>query len=61
MGGGKGQGQGLHRMVYERKKGNGELQRKGVQLPDSLVDEAVSESAGPGPATPPVSSSTTAD
>ncbi len=34
------------------KRGEGGQGREGVQLPDSLVDEAVLQSAGPGLETP---------
>ncbi len=34
------------------KRGEGGQGREGVQLPDSLVDEAVFQSAGPGLKTP---------
>ncbi len=44
-------------MVRGVREGRGGQGREGVQLPDSLVDEAVLQSAGPGLETPQVKSS----
>ncbi len=53
VGGGGGGGGGVSEFsVAWGKRGEGGQGREGVQLPDSLVDEAVFQSVGPGLETP---------
>ncbi len=50
--GGAGRGGGAEFSGAWCKRGEGGQGREGVQLPDSLVDEAVLQSVGPGLETP---------
>ncbi len=51
-GGGGGGGGGQSSVIRGVRQGKGGQGREGVQLPDSLVDEAVLQSVGPGLETP---------